>query len=120
MLTASIAFAEGDDRYPLEDRVLEEIIVTAQKREQGLREVPISISVIDGQEIKDNAILELEDLSAQVPGFTVTEAAIATLAYVRGLGSGINQGFEQSVGMYIDGVYAGRGRQGICFWRGYF
>ena len=111
VLTASTAFAEGDELYPIEDRVLEEIIVTAQKREQGLREVPISIAVIDGQEIKDNAILELEDLSAQVPGFTVTEAAIATLAFVRGLGSGINQGFEQSVGMYIDGVYAGRGRQ---------
>ena len=111
VLTAGTAFAVGDELYPLEDRVLEEIIVTAQKREQGLREVPISISVIDGQEIKDNAILELEDLSAQVPGFMVTEAAIATLAFVRGLGSGINQGFEQSVGMYIDGVYAGRGRQ---------
>ncbi|MGB7451271.1 MAG: TonB-dependent receptor, partial [Lysobacterales bacterium] len=110
-LTASPAFAQTDEKYPLEDRVLEEIIVTAQRREQGLREVPISIAVIDGQEIKDNAILELEDLSAQVPGFTVTEAAIATLIYVRGLGSGINQGFDQSVGMYIDGVFAGRGRQ---------
>ena len=110
-LTASDVFAQANEKYPIEDRVLEEIIVTAQRREQGLREVPISIAVIDGQEIKNNAILELEDLSAQVPGFTVTEAAIATLIFVRGLGSGINQGFDQSVGMYIDGVYAGRGRQ---------
>jgi len=95
----------------VETRVLEEIIVTAQIREQGLREVPISINVTGGAEIRDKAILELEDLSAEVPGFTVTEAAISTLVYVRGLGSGINQGFEQSVGMYVDGVYAGRGRQ---------
>jgi iron complex outermembrane receptor protein len=111
MLTGGAAFAQSDELYPLESRILEEIIVTAQKREQDLRDVPISIAVIDGQKISDNAILELEDLSAQVPGFTVTEAAISTLVYVRGLGSGINQGFEQSVGMYIDGVYAGRGRQ---------
>ncbi len=92
-------------------RVLEEVIVTAQKREQGLREVPISIAVVDGETLRAWDLLELEDLSAGVPGFTVTEAAIATLAYMRGLGSGINQGFEQSVGMYVDGVYAGRGRQ---------
>lgn len=92
-------------------RLLEEIVVTAQKREQGLKDVPISIEVVDGETINQNAILELEDLSERVPSFTVTEAAISTLVYVRGLGSGINQGFEQSVGMYIDGVYAGRGRQ---------
>ncbi len=91
--------------------VLEEIIVTAQKREQGLSDVPISLAVLEGASIEDAGILELEDLSARVPGFTVTEAAISTLVFVRGLGSGINQGFEQSVGMYIDGVYASRGRQ---------
>jgi outer membrane receptor protein involved in Fe transport len=105
------AFAQDEESAPAETRTLEEIIVTAQIREQGLRDVPISMSVTSGETINNNAILELEDLSAQVPGFTVTEAAISTLVFVRGLGSGINQGFEQSVGMYIDGIYAGRGRQ---------
>ncbi|KAA9134125.1 TonB-dependent receptor [Marinihelvus fidelis] len=115
MLATVPAIALASDESPRASEfgpgVLEEVIVTAQKREQPLRDVPISISVIDGQALENSGLLELEDLSAQVPGFTVTEAAVSTLVFVRGLGSGINPGFEQSVGMYVDGVYAGRGRQ---------
>ena len=51
---------------------------------------------------------KIEDLQAYVPNLTMSETGIGTNIYVRGIGSGINQGFEQSVGMYVDGVYAGR------------
>ena len=50
----------------------------------------------------------MEDLQAYVPNLTMTEAGLGTSIYIRGIGSGENQGFEQSVGTYIDGIYYGR------------
>lgn len=87
---------------------LEEIVVTAQKREQSLQDVPISISVIGGETLKDAGIDTIEDLQAYVPNLQMTETGISTQLYVRGIGTGNNQGFEQSVGQYIDGIYYGR------------
>jgi len=88
--------------------ILEEIVVTAQKRQETLQDVPISVSVI-GAEVLNNAGLDkIEDLQSYVPNLQMTETGISTQMYVRGIGTGNNQGFEQSVGMYIDGVYYGR------------
>ena len=50
----------------------------------------------------------LEEITAYVPNFVMSETGIGTTIYIRGIGSGINQGFEQSVGMYRDGIYYGR------------
>ena len=46
-----------------------------------------------------------------MPSLHIAEASVNTNIYMRGIGSGNNRGFEQSVGMYLDGVYLGRGRQ---------
>jgi iron complex outermembrane recepter protein len=90
---------------------LEEIIVTAQKREETLREVPISVSATTGEAMADAGIVRLDNLKAYVPNLQVTETGIANNMYVRGIGSGQNQGFEQSVSIYSDGIYRGRGHQ---------
>ena len=50
-------------------------------------------------------------LSDYVPNLHIAIAPVNTNIYMRGVGSGNNQGFEQSVGMYVDGIYMGRGRQ---------
>lgn len=90
---------------------LEEIIVTAQKRAQSLQDVPVSVNVVSGESISENGINNLDELSNIVPNLTITEGSQSTSIFIRGLGSGVNQGFEQSVGMFIDGIYAGRDRQ---------
>lgn len=90
---------------------LEEIIVTAQKREETLREVPISVNAISGEKIAEVGIVRLDDLKAYVPNLQVTETGIANNIYIRGIGSGLNHGFEQSVSIYADGIYRGRGHQ---------
>ncbi len=97
-------------------RSLEEIVVTAAYREQGLQDVPVSISAVTGDTMLQTAIQKAEDIQFLVPNFTLTETGIGTNAFVRGIGSGINQAFEQSVGTYIDGVYYGRAQQ----WRSPF
>jgi len=91
--------------------LLEEVIVTAQKREQSLQDVPVSVNVIAGDDIAKSGIGNFEELSSQVPNLSINEGPMGMKIFIRGLGSGANQGFEQSVGLFIDGVYAGRDRQ---------
>jgi outer membrane receptor protein involved in Fe transport len=90
---------------------LEEIVVTAQKRSESLRDVPISVEAVPGDRMQEAGIVRLDDLKSYVPNLQMSETGIANNIYIRGIGSGLNQGFEQSVSMYQDGVYHGRGHQ---------
>ena len=75
---------------------LEEVLVTAQHREQSLQDVPVSVSAIGGEKMLEAGINRMEDLQAYVPNLTVTESGISTDIYVRGIGTGMNQGFERA------------------------
>ena len=87
---------------------LEEITVVAQKRAQSLQDVPVSVAAVDAEKISDQGIVDLQGLSDYVPNFSINETGISTTIAVRGISSGINSGFEQSVGMYNDGIFYGR------------
>jgi outer membrane receptor protein involved in Fe transport len=87
---------------------LEEIVVTAQKRAESLQDVPISVSAVGGEKLADAGIEKVADLTAYVPNLHMTETGISTQLRIRGIGSGNDQGFEQSVGQYVDGIYYGR------------
>jgi iron complex outermembrane receptor protein len=88
--------------------VLEEVIVTATIRAESLQDVPVSVNAVSGDKMMEAGIGKVEDLQAYVPNLTMSETGIGTNIYIRGIGSGINPGFEQSVGMYFDGVSYGR------------
>ncbi|MEM9336034.1 MAG: TonB-dependent receptor, partial [Pseudomonadota bacterium] len=96
--------AQDDSSGPL----LEEITVTAAYREQALTDVPVSVSAVSGDALIQTSVQKAEDLQFLVPNFNVTETGISTNVFIRGIGSGINQAFEQSVGTYVDGVHFGR------------
>lgn len=88
---------------------IDEVVVTAQKREQSLQEVPISVSVLSGQMIDDLGMFRFEDLATLIPNLHIDESLGSPVIHVRGLGSGAeNFAFEQSVGLFVDGVYSGR------------
>jgi iron complex outermembrane receptor protein len=108
-LVAAIAFASAAS--VTHAQMLEEVIVTAQKRSESLQDVPISVSAIQGAKLEESGIANMSALADYVPNLYISDAAVNTNIYLRGTGSGNNQGFEQSVGMYIDGIYMGRGRQ---------
>lgn len=88
--------------------MLEEVIITAQKREESLQDVPISVSAVGGEKLAEAGIEKIADLVAYVPNIHMTESGLTTEMRVRGIGTGNNPGFEQSVGQYIDGIYYGR------------
>lgn len=87
---------------------LPEIIVSSQKREENLSDVPLSVNIVSGAKLDSNNINRIADITEFVPNLTTTETGISTQLYIRGIGSGNNQGFEQSAGQYLDGIYYGR------------
>src|SRR3546814_1244426 len=90
--------------------------VTAQKREESLQDVPISVTVLDQQLIQDTGVYDIKDLQVLVPGLTVTstQSEAITTARIRGIGTvGDNVGLESSVGIVIDGVYRPRNSVGF-------
>jgi len=91
-----------------QELVLEEVIVTAQKREESLQDVPISVAAVSGDTITNRSIDSLSSLSTSVPNLYITESQIDSTIQIRGVQTGANKGFEQSVAMYVDGIYYGR------------
>ncbi|MCV6620156.1 MAG: TonB-dependent receptor [Cellvibrionaceae bacterium] len=102
------AIAAASAMPSLAQLALEEVVVTAQKREQSLMDVPISVNAVAGEKMNEAGINNLEDMTAYVPNLTFNQTGIGTIIGIRGISSGINQGFEQSVGQYVDGIYYGR------------
>lgn len=88
---------------------VEEIIVTATKRAESIRDVPVSVSAISAEQMENLGIGDMEDLSLYVPNFEINSASILPNLYIRGLGSGATHSIEQSVGRFVDGVYISRG-----------
>jgi len=99
-----------------ESRTIDTIIVTAQKREQSLQDVPIVVTAVSEQLLLDTGVKDIKDLTILTPGLLVTSTSneSVTTARIRGIGTvGDNAGLESSVGVVIDGVY--RPRNGVGF-----
>lgn len=111
--SGSLASAQEGQRVSLE-----EVIVTAQKREENLQEVPLSISAIGAQELDNRGIESLADLNAVAPNVMVRQnpgaRLISTLA-IRGSGQGQPAiWIDAPVGLYLNGIYLGK-TQGSVF-----
>jgi outer membrane receptor protein involved in Fe transport len=92
-----------------QELAFEEIIVTAQKREQSLQDVPISVSVLTGDKIEEAGIDNLDDLALYVPNFSKGESGGGAILQMRGIASGSNPAYEQSVTLYMDDISLARG-----------
>ena len=87
-----------------------EVVVTAQRRAQPLQDVPVAVSVVSGETLARSNLTSLEAVSARLPNVKIVSGPLTDLLNVRGVGSGQNSGFEQSVGTFVDGLYRGRSR----------
>lgn len=103
VLAASISLAGG-----AQAQQLEEVVVTAQKRVESLQDVPISVNAVGGNKMMEAGITNMEALTAYVPNFSMNQTGLTSNITIRGISSGVNQSFEQSVGMYVDDIYYGR------------
>ena len=99
-----------------QDVLIEEILVTAAKREQTLQEIPVAVTVVSDDIIEQAQILDIKDLQSVVPSLRVSQLQVAgnTSFFIRGFGNGSNNvGTEPSVGVFIDGVYRSRSASAI-------
>lgn len=87
---------------------LEEVVVTAQKREEDVQSVPLSVTAIGGEQIVDLNMGDMNEVATYVPNLDILAIPTFPSIYIRGLGSSYNRGFEQSVAILIDEVFYGR------------
>lgn len=95
---------------------VDDIIVTAQKREQNLQDVPIVVTTLSQESLQNAGVHDIKDLQILTPGMTVTstQSEASTTVRIRGVGTvGDNPGLESSVGVVIDGVYRSRNSVGF-------
>ena len=96
---------------------IRDIVVTAQKREQSVQDVPIAVTAFDSEAIEDNRITTVQDLTGLAPGMIVRPSAggIATPSFtMRGQNSfGVVAGSDKQISIYLDGVYISSPRGSI-------
>jgi outer membrane receptor protein involved in Fe transport len=94
---------------------IEEVVVTATRREQAFQDVPMAVSALDSQRLLDAGITEFQDIQSQVPSFEVEANTnpFTTSLRIRGMGNLANiPNFEPAVGLFVDGAY--RSRSGVA------
>ena len=95
-----------------EAQQLDQIVVTAQKREQSSLDVPVAVTAYNEEALRAQNIQEVEDLKFASPSVTINVQQSRTQnapIQIRGIGTvGTNAAFEGAVGLYIDGVYRSR------------
>src|SRR6202789_276554 len=98
---ADTTSASNDDQG-----TLAEIVVTAQKRAENLQDVPIAISTVSGNQLAAVAATDITAIADMVPGLQMTTTQGSLAPHIRGIGSDIPN-VENSVALYLDGVYLG-------------
>jgi iron complex outermembrane receptor protein len=112
-----LALAQTEQDEALESSALEEVIVTATRREESLMEVPIAVTAISGEELAAFGVLDITYVAQMSPNTTlkVSRGTNTTLtAFIRGVGQQDPvPGFESGVGIYLDDVYLNRPQAGV-------
>ena len=119
MLGAALAAPAAAQEAPPQDAAtLDEVIVTAQRREQSLQDVPIAITAFNAETLERTAATGIQDIAAKAPGVTLTQFNIGEpQLYIRGVGSSSDSAAsDPSIGVSIDEVSIGRsGASALAF-----
>ncbi|MEQ5787662.1 TonB-dependent receptor [Erythrobacter sp. NFXS35] len=106
------AFAQ--DEVPEAPQVRDDnvIIVTATRRAQDVQDIPLAVTAISPQQLDNQGVVNIQQISALAPSFTSSQAQLASgsvVLRVRGVGTTSNNiGFESAVGIFVDGAYQSR------------
>ena len=109
-LSCTVSANEPQALQSAQDKDIEVIVVTAQKRVENILEVPISIASFNSETIVKTGIRQLNEIAEFVPNLTMTTTNdFSSSITIRGVGSASqNIGFDARVGLYLDGVYIGQ------------
>jgi iron complex outermembrane receptor protein len=107
-LTPVPAISQDNSSAVRRTGTLEEVVVTARKREENIQETPLAITALSGQDLKDAGIENVNDLSKSVPSLQINKGQ-SNQIYIRGIGE--RTGFvrvDPTVGVYMDGLFLPR------------
>ncbi|HKX89194.1 MAG TPA: TonB-dependent receptor plug domain-containing protein, partial [Sphingopyxis sp.] len=101
---ATDAPAAQEETYP------GEILVTAQRREERIQDIPVAITAFGGDQLERTGVMSIENIAPRVPSFYFGSfGALRPQLYIRGIGTrSFDPGSESSVGVFADEVYLGR------------
>ncbi len=105
------------DQTTADPNQLEDIVVTAQRREQSLQQVPISVTAFNAASIAALSAETIGDLDTFTPGLTINDSSVTQPSFtIRGVATDdFGIGTDPSVGIFIDGIYSGRSGSSLIF-----
>jgi iron complex outermembrane recepter protein len=107
-----LVLAQSTAPTATDDRAIETVVVTAQRREENLQSVPLSVSAFSAAQIKARGLTDASRLETSVPGFTFGRSGVDARPAIRGVRTenvGVNG--DTTIGFFIDGVYQSRAAQ---------
>jgi iron complex outermembrane receptor protein len=105
-VSAPLAYAQTAPTPAPDAQSIGEIVVTAQRREERLQNVPAAVSAFSANQLQQLNISSTKDLTQVTPGLNFTQSVYSPQPTIRGVGSrGVNAGEESEVPIYVDGVY---------------
>ncbi|RSY79342.1 TonB-dependent receptor [Sphingomonas koreensis] len=115
-ITAAVAPAWAQDTsaaeatQPAEPQYVDDIIVTAQRREERVQDIPVAISAFGSEQLERTGVVTIENIAPRVPSFYFGSfGPLRPQLYIRGIGTrSFDPGSESSVGVFQDEVYLGR------------
>ncbi len=117
LLMAALPQATHAEDTTESGNVIEEVIVTATKREESIQDVPVAVSAFTGEDLSARGVEDLYGLAEVAPSIAVygsNSTSNGGTLRIRGVGTtGNNPGLEAAVGTFIDGIY--RSRAGLAF-----
>ena len=88
---------------------LNEVTVTAQRREESLQRTPLAVAAVSGEELVRAGVKEAQDLNKLIPGLKIGQTGPMTQFFVNGVGSGVANAYgDPTIAFNVDGVYIGR------------
>jgi len=100
-----------------ERAAIEEIVVTATKREESIQDISIAVSALQGEDLQNRGINDINQLQQVSPSLQINTSNSTTnggTMRIRGVGTtGNNVGLEAAVGFFTDGIYRSRSGQGL-------
>jgi outer membrane receptor protein involved in Fe transport len=107
MVLAGVASLTGVSAAPpvmAQAGILEEVIVTARKREEAIQDVPVSVTAFSGNQLRNAGITNLGELGYHTPGLQVDQSSSAQI-WIRGIGQRDDGSrVDSPVGVYLDGL----------------
>ena len=114
MAVAVPGMSYAQDGVSAEDNTggIDEIVVTAQRREENLQDVPISVSAFGAKQIEEKGLTEISRLEGLVPGFTFGRSGADARPAIRGVRTeSVDVNADTTIGLFIDGIYQSRSSQ---------